>query len=164
MPRPSGSAAEPSPDEEASYEATAIVKEEEKVEAALSHREEEEALAARLRRAGLDPRKPLTGKEAEDWADTKMVELLPLAIANLSEDLRYGSSGQRAAATRQVLEATGRARKEAMMGGGSPIVILTGAGDLEGPWRKAAKLMADAAKEVSKTAQVVEGEVVDAKK
>jgi hypothetical protein len=102
-----------------------------------------------MRLAGLT--KPLEGKEAEDWADAKIVSELPVALAELSHQLRYSrDSDTRAKAARQFIESAGRGKREAAMAGGSPIIILTASGTVEGPWRTAAV----------KARNVVEGKLV----
>lgn len=76
----------------------------------------------------------LTGTEAEQWADRRMVELLPMAIAEFEYLLRYGDEAQRERAASKVLDANGRGKREAMMGGSQPIIILTGVNPSSVPW------------------------------
>jgi hypothetical protein len=75
----------------------------------------------------------LTGADAEEWADKKSVDLLPDALAQIEYDLKYGDDGQRREAARDVLDMTGRRRRE---GGGNvaPTIVLNLGGAL--PWER----------------------------
>jgi hypothetical protein len=78
----------------------------------------------------------LSGADAEEWADRKAVELLPHALAQIEYDLLYGDDGQRREAARDVLDMTGRRRRD---GGGNvaPTIVLNlGAGNML-PWERA---------------------------
>jgi hypothetical protein len=79
----------------------------------------------------------LKGDAAEQWADARMVELLPLAVADIEYDLIAGSPDQRAKARQQVLDATGRSKREAAAGTTAPIVMLVGS-VAQVPWAQSA--------------------------
>lgn len=94
----------------------------------------------------------LSGPEAEQWADRKMVEFLPLAAVAVGYNLKFGDSKERIEAARIVLDATGRSKRE-IAGGTQPLLILNfGGGQVSLPWSQGAN------------AKVVEGKVVDAQK
>lgn len=80
----------------------------------------------------------LEGDKALKWAQEKMVDLLPEAVANIAFDLRYGTDRQREAATDRVLRANGMDKRDAgaSMGGQGLIVLnLTNAEGAETvPW------------------------------
>lgn len=82
----------------------------------------EVARAERHTSVGL--RKSLKGDEAVKWAQDKMVELLPEAVANVAWDLRYGTDKQRAEATDRVLKANGMDKREARQEGQQGLIIL----------------------------------------
>lgn len=77
----------------------------------------------------------LTGADAEEWADKKAVELLPSAMAEIEYQLYYGDDGQRREAARDVLDMTGRRRRE---GGGTvvPTIVLNLGGGNMLPWER----------------------------
>jgi hypothetical protein len=82
----------------------------------------------------------LQGVEAEKWADSKLVEMLPLAVAEVEYQLKFGDDAQREKAAGKVLDATGRGKKE-QQGNSAPTIILVGAGTggaLNYPWMKRA--------------------------
>jgi len=67
----------------------------------------------------------LKGDEALKWAQEKMVDLLPEAVANIAHDLRYGTDRQREAATDRVLRANGMDKRDANAGmGGQGLIVL----------------------------------------
>lgn len=68
--------------------------------------------------------KGLKGDKAAQWAQEKMVELLPEAVANVAHDLRYGTDRQREAATDKVLRANGMDKKDAGTGSTGGLIIL----------------------------------------
>lgn len=78
----------------------------------------------------------LEGAAAEEWADKKLVDLLPAAVADVEWDLKYGDDAERQAARKQILDATGRGKREQGGGGSQPIIMLVGAGVGPGaqPW------------------------------
>lgn len=92
----------------------------------------------------------LQGVEAEKWADSKLVEMLPLAVAEVEYQLKFGDDAQREKAAGKVLDATGRGKKE-QQGNSAPTIILVGAGTggaLNYPWMKrAASAVIDAPKD-----------------
>jgi hypothetical protein len=78
----------------------------------------------------------LKGADAEKWADDKLTELLPQAVAHLEKDMKFGSDEQQAKARDKILDATGRGKVEKAVGANQVIVI----GNLAGlPWAKAQK-------------------------
>lgn len=78
----------------------------------------------------------LKGNEALKWAQEKMVDLLPEAVANIAFDLRYGTDKQREAATDRVLRANGMDKRDAgaSMGGQGLIVLQLGSDSEPIPW------------------------------
>lgn len=92
----------------------------------------------RLERAAqVGLKKTLKGDDALRWAQDKMVELLPEAVANVAWDMRYGTDKQRTEATDKVLRANGMDKKDANQQGQSGLIILQlGAGSDAGniPW------------------------------
>jgi hypothetical protein len=75
--------------------------------------------------------------DAETWADRKLAMMLPLAIADVEADLRWGDDTQRATARRQVLEATGRGRRDGIGGGSGPSIVIIANnpnGTIDLPW------------------------------
>lgn len=110
----------------------------------------ESRLACRHKMVGGVPQN-LEGQAAEEYADKKLVKLLPLAAAELEWQLKYGSDSMRRHAMKDVLEATGRSRREALAGGTAPIIILTGGQVTVPPWST----------NRAQQPQVVEGEVVN---
>lgn len=77
----------------------------------------------------------LSGDAATKWAQEKMADLLPEAVANVAYDLRYGTDKQRDVATERVLKAAGMDRKEAGTHTQQGLIVLQlGAGDSEIPW------------------------------
>lgn len=107
-----------------------------------------EIRAARGRQDFVKMPQGLEGAAAEAWADTKMVNLTPLALAELEYQLVLGDNDERWRAAKQVLESTGRGKKEQSGAGVSPILIINGAA-LVKPWSPKAKV------------EITEGEIVD---
>lgn len=81
----------------------------------------------------------LSGAEAEEWADKKTLELLPVAIAQIEYDLLYGDDGQRREAARDILDMTGRRRRDAA-GAAPPTIVLNLGGSSLMPWEKNEKV------------------------
>ena len=81
--------------------------------------------------------KGLQGEEAEKFVDAELVALSPLAVGVLKHQLVYGKSQkERMEAARQVLESTGKGKREAVASSSPSIVIqLGGPGGLQLPWR-----------------------------
>ena len=79
----------------------------------------------------------ISGEEAEKWADARLVKNLPVAVAEIEFNLRYGDDAQRERAAQKVLDATGRGKGEKGNTGTSPILIVNMGGGLSLPWRKA---------------------------
>ena len=92
------------------------------------------AVNSRHQLAGIP--KGLKGDDAVKWAQEKMVELLPEAVANISWNLRYGTDKQRDEATDRVLRANGMDRKDAGSGGSHGLIVLNlGTGAVQDvPW------------------------------
>lgn len=115
-------------------------KQEERV-VALEDAEEETRLTRAQKRHAMKQKalgvpEKLEGAAAEEWADKRLVELLPSAVADVEWDLKYGDDAQRANARKQVLDATGRGKREMGGGGSQPIIMLVGTGVGPGaqPW------------------------------
>lgn len=99
-------------------------------------RKEDPAELAFKRRAEL-ARLPanLKAEEAAKWAQDKMVELLPEAVANVAHDLRYGTDKQRAEATDRVLRANGMDKGDAKQAGQHGVIVLNLSAQAEAiPW------------------------------
>lgn len=94
---------------------------------------EDQAFQTRAQLAQLP--KNLKGDEAVEWAQKKLVDLLPEAVASLAYDLRYGSDKTRSEAADKVLRANGLDKREAQQGGGGLIVLNFGS-EVSGkvPW------------------------------
>lgn len=86
-----------------------------------------------MRMALLKVPKDLNGADAEEWADRKAVELLPAALAEIEYQLYYGDDAQRREAARDVLDMTGRRRRE-VGGNMAPTIVLNMPG--YAPWEK----------------------------
>lgn len=86
-------------------------------------------------------------KSAEEWAQMRLIQLAPDAVAELEYQLQYGDDSQRAAAARDVLDANGMRRREAMQGGGQTIILHMG-GSL--PWAANQTVTIDATKQPGK--------------
>lgn len=80
--------------------------------------------------------KGLEGAEAEQWADSKLVNLLPDAVAELEYQLKLGDDSQRERAAKMVLESMGRGRRESGGGSNAPVIIIAGGagGQVQVPW------------------------------
>ena len=85
------------------------------------------ALMARLP-AGLE------GDEAKKWAEEKMAQLLPEAIANVAYNLRHGTDKQRDEATDRVLKANGMDKRDAPAQQGGLIILNLGTQAEKIPW------------------------------
>lgn len=86
----------------------------------------------RVRRKAVPIPEGLDGALAEEWADRELVNLLPVAVANLKHDLLYGDERARSEATDKVLRANGRSQRESLTGGGQTIILNIGSN----PWKK----------------------------
>lgn len=86
------------------------------------------------RQALLDMPQNLKGADAEKWSDEKIVEMLPLAVAEVQYQLEYGDDGQRMKAAEKILDATGRGKRDGGGGATSPIVMINIPGGFS--WRK----------------------------
>lgn len=74
---------------------------------------------------------------AEQWADREMLMLLPLAVADVKADLQWGDDTQREKARRQVLDATGRGKRDGNANVGGPVIMIVGnadGGGIQLPW------------------------------
>lgn len=79
----------------------------------------------------------LDGEEATKWAETKLRNLLPEAVANIAHDLRYGTTKERAAAADRVLASQGLDKREAARNAGQGLIVLninTGSDGDKVPW------------------------------
>lgn len=93
--------------------------------AQLAHRQ-------RLTMAGVP--KNLKGENARQWAEQKLQELLPDAVASLSWDLKYGSDKARQDAVDKVLKANGMDKREGVQAQGGTIILNIGSGSTNIPW------------------------------
>lgn len=79
--------------------------------------------------------KSLKGDEATKWAQDKLVELLPEAVASVAYDLRYGDDKRRSEATDKVLRANGMDKRDAPSNQGGLIVLNLGQAETgKVPW------------------------------
>lgn len=79
----------------------------------------------------------LKGSEAEAWADSKLAELLPIAVAEYEYQLKHGTMKERGEAAAAVMNANGRGKREQGGNHGPSILIVTAPGTtFEKPWRK----------------------------
>ena len=62
------------------------------------------------------------------WADRKSLELLPIALAEVNFNLKFGNDKQRSEAPTQVLDMHGLRRREAAAGQHATIVLNIGGG------------------------------------
>ncbi len=80
----------------------------------------------RSRNKILETPQNLAGGDAEEWADAKLIALLPFAVAEQEWQLHYGDDEQRAKASAKILDATGRGRKENGASAVAPIIMVQG--------------------------------------
>lgn len=106
-------------------------------------------------RRGLLPVPDLKGGEAEEYAQRKLVDLLPQAVTELEQQLTYGDDKQRIEAARDVLDANGMRRRE-QVGNMVPPIVLNFTGVL--PWMQVPGVSPETAKKVKANAQIVDGE------
>lgn len=115
---------------------SAVVPAAEEVEAAIERVQKKMALVE-AKRAHFKVPRGLSGADAEEWADKKLVELTVEAVAELEEQLKLGSPDERFRAAGRVLDATGRGKRDIAAGTG-PVIMLVGAkvvnGAVETPW------------------------------
>jgi len=102
----------------------------------------------------------LKGGDAEEYAQKKLVDMLPQAVTELEHQLTYGDDKQRIDAARDVLDANGMRRRE-MAGNMVPPIVLNFNGVL--PWMQQEKTLnptGDAAtmEKVKARAQIIDGE------
>lgn len=69
------------------------------------------------------PPEGLDTAEAEEWTQKKMVALLPAAVAELEYQLKFGDDRQRMDAARDVLDANGMRKRDAITASGQTIVL-----------------------------------------
>lgn len=95
----------------------------------------------------------MEGTAAEDWADKRLLSLLPLAVAEVEAQLKFGDASQRERAADKVMAATGRGKREAGNNSAPTIIFMTqgegGSGRVAVPWSQ----------NKSRTASMVEVEV-----
>lgn len=80
------------------------------------------------------PNGELPPDAAEKYADAKLASLLPVAVAVLEDQLKYGTREEQRAMARQVLESNGRGKREAA-GASTPPIIIQLQGGVTLPWR-----------------------------
>lgn len=111
-----------------------------KIEKAIGDEETRIALASKKHEkwmAFLKAPMGLSGDEAEKYADGKLASLLPAAVTTLEKFLRFGTDEQQERAARQILEANGRGKRDAIAASTPPIVIhVNGVGGVSLPWRQ----------------------------
>lgn len=93
------------------------------------------------RKAFLKVPEGMGGAEAEAWADSKLVSLLPLAVAEKEYQLLYGDDEQRSKAADRILEATGRGKRDGSGGANQPLIVLVGQGVMAPPWSSKARVV-----------------------
>lgn len=82
----------------------------------------------------------LEGEAATEWAQKKIVALLPKAVAQIDYDLHFGSDSVKSLAADKILKANGMDRKEAMADAGRPTIILNIGSDTKAPWLERMKV------------------------
>jgi hypothetical protein len=75
----------------------------------------------------------LEGEGAEKWADKRIVDLLPVAVAEIEYQLKFGSDEQRERAASKIMDANGRGKQEKSVGSNQQIIINLPAG-AQLPW------------------------------
>lgn len=88
----------------------------------------------------------LRGGDAEAWTAQKLVELSPLAAAEMEFQLRFGDDEQRKQAAARILDSTGHGKKDLATGGAT--IIINASGGINLPWRQAPKEVAGETKVV----------------
>lgn len=78
----------------------------------------------------------LKGEEAKAWAEQKLQDMLPDAVAQLNMDLMFGTDKVKSEAAEKVLRANGMDKREASVGRSQPTIILNIGGDtkVSAPW------------------------------
>lgn len=117
--------------------------------------------AARAKFVGLP--EGLQGAEAEEWADKRLIDLLPAAVAELEYQLKLGDDKQRIEAADKVLSANGRSRRDGGGLGTAPIIILTGGAVVQPPWRSPSSGNSSSAVS-TQVVQVVQGQLTKGEK
>lgn len=82
----------------------------------------------------------LEGEEAEQFADKRLVKLLPAAIGELEWMLKFGDEKQRQDAAKQVMDSTGRGKRE-LAGASTPSIIINLSPGMSLPWRAGAQVV-----------------------
>lgn len=62
-------------------------------------------------------------KESEEWTQRKIVEMAPVALAEIEYQLLYGDNSERIAAARDFMDSNGLRRRDALQGGGNTIIL-----------------------------------------
>lgn len=96
----------------------------------------------KVRREFMKVPEGLQGADADKYVEEKLVELGPLAIAEIEYILRYGGDEQRYKAAKDVLAASGHGPKEAAAAVGA-LIVLTGDATVA-PWKKGKVQVIDA--------------------
>lgn len=87
-----------------------------------------------VRQAFLKTPKGMSNEEAEVWAQSKSLELLPTALGEVEFRLKFGDDDQRYEAAKDVLDMNGMRKRDAINSGGNTIILNLGAGGT--PWAK----------------------------
>ena len=91
------------------------------------------AVYKRAKLAGLKP--GLEGEAATEWAQQKLVAMLPEAVAQMQWDLRFGSDKVRAETAQKVLAANGMDKRDAVNAKTAPTIVLNITnGAVQAPW------------------------------
>lgn len=76
----------------------------------------------------------LTGADAEEWIDRRLVELGVDAVAELEEQLKVGTAEERARAAFRVLDSIGRGKRDIQANTGPVIMLVTNGAEVKVPW------------------------------
>lgn len=87
-----------------------------------------------IRQAFLKIPKAMDNEKAEEWAQSKAVELLPTALGEVEFRLKFGTDDQRYEAAKDVLDMNGMRKRDAINSGGNTIILNLGPNGT--PWAK----------------------------
>lgn len=94
------------------------------------------AIARKEAREQLVPVPDLKGAEADEHVETRMVDLMPRALAEIEFQLNYGDNTERINAARDIMRMNGRLNRDAPSGAGPTIIINNGGAEMQLPWLK----------------------------
>lgn len=92
------------------------------------------AIARKEAREALVPVPDLKGADAEEHVESRSVNLMPRALAEMEYQLNYGDNTERINAARDIMRMNGRLNRDAPTGVGPTIIINTSNGEMQLPW------------------------------